>query len=77
MNESSATGCLVSKVNIEGIPIILIENLITAVKPIVFIFHKLLMRKEDQLPLGYNLASRGFFLCSNGYAWPRRAGNKL
>ena len=61
MNESSATDCLVSKVNIEGIPIILIKNLITEVKPIVFIFHKLLMRKEDQLPLAYNLASRGFF----------------
>lgn len=61
MNESSAIDCLVSKKNIEGIPIILIKNLKTEVKPIVFIFHKLLMCKEDQLPLGYNLASRGFF----------------
>lgn len=69
----------VSKVNrltinelaIDDIPVLLLNGSEKAKKPIVFVFHRLLQNKKNELALAYTLASKGFFavlidMCGHG-----------
>lgn len=63
--------CIISKEIIQDIPILFIRHNDNKVKPIIFLFHKLLCDKNSELPLAYELAQHGYFviifdICGHG-----------
>lgn len=63
--DCSNNNIIVSKQEIKGISLLyvykILKNQDTVPAPVVFIFHRLLKSKKDELPLAFSLAEKGFF----------------
>lgn len=54
--------CIITESKINLVPVLFVENNEVRVKRVVFLFHKLLNNKLNELPLAYILANSGYFV---------------
>ncbi|MHB1392540.1 MAG: alpha/beta hydrolase family protein [Clostridia bacterium] len=61
-NVIKVSGLTINELDINKIPVLLLSNREKIKRPIIFVFHKLLQNKKNELALAYTLASRGYFI---------------
>ncbi len=54
--------CTIIEDRYNAIPVLFVKNNDLRIKPIVFLFHKLLNNKASELPLAHSLAKNGYFV---------------
>lgn len=62
MENSKYNDFIIKKMCVNNIPLLVLSNKTNKVKPIIFLFHKLLEDKRHELPLGLLLAENDFFV---------------